>query len=324
MPCSITVNSVVYNSGTLYISGTVNGCPGSTVNISGTCGSTPFTGSGTQVTPTITWNAAIPVTCSCGGSISFTATCSTIPTCTVTYTFANLFFCPTINILSNHLGQCNNAGTQQSVDIYIGYVRTPAGCPFVVEINWGDGSPVQTVTLTNVTPNAYQINHYYNIGGTYTATVSIVSPFGCPADTQTTTFGVPSPCPNCSSFSFFRFLCKLFEYIFVFSSVMALVLAASICGVSFVIPFLIALGISLLFIILICRQCLCGPIPKLTGEILFSMGITLLMFLLPPRGSCFPVQAVLNLLTAFSLLIGILLLIYWYNTNKISCPLTIC
>lgn len=337
MACTLSVTSTMLNTATgdLTVTGVVNitggSCTGSLVDIKVTCGTQNYSGQGViqLFTPALgVWTGVVPgVNCICNDPIIIfaTLTCFGPPsfTCSVATTISNLCCCPTVTTVITP-GSCTGSSQLYSFDTYI---TINDSCTYSFRRNFGDGTfgGLYTFTGSGSGPSYFTIpteTHYYLAPTTYTSNLDVVSPTGCGTATSNT---FPASCGSCYPSSLIEAFCKLFEFNFLLASIVGIVLSiASPCTIFWVpLGFFIAATLFLgLYFLLQCDKCACAPLPKAWGRIFISIGIILFMFIFP---SCSSVSGglafALGLLFIYS---GFIALSTWYNSNKITCPLTIC
>ena len=323
MACTLTVTSVYYNAGTLYISGTWSGCNSPNLTISGTCGSTPFSGTGQLIFGSVLWNASIPVTCNCGGPISFTVTC-TNPGCSITYSSSILCCCPVITSFTYSVGTvCNSNGKRVVTFTVTGTL--PAGCSASLRINFGNTMVGSIHTVSGPT-FLFTDTTTYTPTGPYTASIDVLSPSPtCPTPIATVT--VPK-CPKCSTNPFLKGFCPFLRVAFLVSAaitaILGLVAVPTCTSLPSYTPLLIAssitAGLAIIFLYFLCRKCICGFFLRLISELFLIAGMCLFAFTVP-TGGCTILPVIVPL---FIMGVGIILLLGWYGLYKTTCPLTIC
>ena len=338
MACTLTVTSTMLDTatGNLTVIGTVNisggSCQGDLVDIKVICGMNTFGGQGTihLFTPNIgSWQGVISgVNCICNDPITVTAslTCSGPPpfTCSVTTTISNLCCCPTVTTVITP-GACNSSNQQlYSFDTYI---TINDSCTYSFRRDFGDGTfgGMYTFTGSGSGPSYFTIpteTHYYMAPATYTSNLDVISPVGCGTATSNTFL---ASCGACYPSSFIEALCKFFEFSFLLSSIVGIVLSITLpCTTYYVLLgfFSAATTFLLLYFLFKCNKCACKPMGKAWSRILISVGIILFMFISP---SCSAVSGGAAFSTGLIFItVGFLSLWTWYNNNKIICPLNIC
>jgi gliding motility-associated-like protein len=118
---------------------------------------------------------------------------------TITVTFTSTFGCPTVatktvKVLAKPVvdvftivgNKCANNNT-----LFHNEITQGAGIVNTWIYNWGDGTPIQSVAT------GADINHFYTMAGTYNATLTLITDYGCKSDVKPLSVVInPLPLPN--------------------------------------------------------------------------------------------------------------------------------
>ena len=306
-PSSVVASPVSGQSGLIdvTVSGTVANCSSNQIKVVIDCGGTPPT-----VMATITgsnWTATARTSCPCGSNVAISVTCLDPIPCS-DFLRINPLLCNCCPILSmpQPCIQYDPSGValvRVEADVII-----PPGCaPVILQLDYGDGSPLAPPETFNNTSGQQQSYvypstpavHAYAPGHTRTVTVTVLSPPGCGAQQGTITI---NQLPPCATKPFLSLMCKLAYALILFSAPVAAVLWAAYafgCSASTVfsaaIGASITAGVFLLFYFLLCTDCDCKPLLRLVSQCLIVTGILLLLFAFRPTCVAF-----LNALSASS------------------------
>lgn len=330
MACSITINTVVSNSGTITVTGTVSGCTSLTINLTIKCAAGTFTGTGNQLPGSTFWQGSVVTGCACGTPITVTAVCSSDPTCTVTYTSNSLCCCPSLSAVAN-TGLCDSNGNRLVTLVTTGTIQT--GCPVSVQWDFGDGNFGPIVTL-GPSSLPYAETHPY-VPGIYSASLNIISPQGCNNPIATANVQATPACPPCNTNPILAFICSLLQPLFIFFGGVAVGLYSmilnppttclanpNISGAALA-SLIIALGL-LVIIYFACRHCICAFLIKLLAQAFLAGGLSVIMFLIPINCANFNSIFIYVVIIFLIGIMGIGLLYVWYNAYRNICPLKIC
>lgn len=197
--------------------------------------------------------------------------------------------CPTISIDDIRFGPCKDE-CKREVELDL-KLQNPDPCatPGTFHIDWGDSDRHPNSGSMPV-PNSQTVSTYSHVygPGTYTITVTVDSPTGCPTITRQIT--IPD-CPDCGppcqeDKRWKRILCPILKFladIGKFAAVLGLLLMLlPICFSVNTIPVGAAIfGVALVFILLYAIICKCKPCGWLWDtlfSIFFPVGLLLLIF----------------------------------------------
>ncbi|MFN0213284.1 MAG: hypothetical protein ACKVT2_03440 [Saprospiraceae bacterium] len=338
MPCTLTITSAVVNGTTISVFGTYNSAsPCQPVSIGVTVtfpdGST-CSDQGTPLSPgSIYWSMDIYCSKPCGYGpvvISATAACfdpNLIPPtvfCAVTSNLPLLCCCPT-PLTSIVYGACNNNSQIVSFNTTVN-IPNP-GCTFSIRRDFGDSSlgSIHTFTGSGIFTIPTE-QHSYASPGIYTTTIAVLPPpQGCGRSLDPQQVVVNCSNSPCYSSNLLKFLCEFFEFSFLLSSTVGIVLAIVLLPALYLVYvgfFSMAATFLALFYLSKCDKCICDPFTRAWGRIMISVGIILFMFIIP-GGSLIPAPVAFALGVA-SIASGFIVLQVWYNQNHTSCALTFC
>jgi len=337
MACSINITSVTGTptSGTtsnITVSGTIIGCTSSIVNFQVSCGPATFSGTGTINQALQIFSGTLSAGCACGSNITLTVSCGNDPTCTAVFNGVLTCYCCPTNIVLTHANPLCNSQNKRLVTFTVSGT-VPANCLSSLQIDFGDGnlSSVNTVSGNF----SYSVTHPYTTGSSYNAILNVITPTGCPIASQNIVGPLP-PCPPCNQNAILSLLCTILQPIFLFELAVAIVLlVVGLYGGSTCIPiqpqliqiaiaFFATAALAFLFLFIFCNQCVCQLLTKLIGQTFFIVGVSLIMFLVPPNCSAFP-PLLLIVLILILIAAGVYILYStWFSNFKNFCPLKIC
>lgn len=335
MACTLNITSAVVHGGNIIITGSYSStipCPGTfdiSLKVTFPDGSSCGWNSIIQTNVNI-WSVSVPCAKPCGyGPVIIVASgnCTDINgivlfNCSTTFTLPLLCCCPS-STTSTIYGTCNNNSQVVSFNTYVSI--PDIGCTFSFRRNFGDGTFGNIYTFTgNGQFTIPTEQHSYAAPNTYVSVIEVIPPpQGCGIIDA---HQVVVNCNNspCYPSNFFKFLCEFFEFSFLLSSTVGIVLAIVLPPAAYLVYlgwFSAATTFLALFYIFKCDKCVCDPFTRAWGRIMISVGIILFMFILGGFSIPGPVAFAIGVVSIAS---GFIVLQVWYNKNHTICSLTFC